>query len=136
MTTSNGRRASTCAYLGDCNILGPSHLNSSWVQFLKVGNFMRISVFQMKNLNITDQSEYAQMERITIEEGDILQVRYSVHICDPIYRNPVKHFDNINFDPLYLKNYSTNLLCFCLDKMKTFPISFQDKNKVNWLNSS
>jgi len=57
------------------------------------------------------------------------------NICDPIYRNPVKRFDNINFDSLHLKNYSTNLLCFRLEKMRKFPISFQDKNKVNWLNS-
>ena len=59
-----------------------------------------------------------------------------VNDCDPIYKNPVKHFDNINLDPLYLKNYSTNLLCFYFETiLETFSF-FQDKNKVNWLNSS
>jgi len=43
-----------------------------------------------------------------------------INRIDPIYRNPAKHFDNINFDSLYLKNYSINLLCFCLEKNEEF----------------
>ena len=49
-------------------------------------------------------------------EGKEVKINDKI-ICDPTYRNPVKRSDNINFDPLYsyLKNYSTNLLRFCLE---------------------
>jgi len=51
------------------------------------------------------------------------------NICDLIYRNPVKHFENINFDPLYLKNYTTNLLCFCLEKnrVSVVEVTYEEK---------